>query len=68
MINENQELLKVMHLIKNYCSKQKKCDNCVLAIRYPNLLNLCQCPFDKEPGCDWELQDINGEKIISVFK
>lgn len=63
-----EKLLKAMYLVKNYCSEQTNCKNCILAMKFPNVQNYYECPFAEEPGVDWDLQDINSEKINSVFK
>ena len=61
MTNKERELLKSMHLIKDYCENHE-CEECCLA--RDNTIDYC--PF-KDIPCNWELKPIEEEKF-SVFK
>lgn len=65
MTNEQKELLKAMHLIKQHCEKHC-CEDCFCAKHYFD--NVGDCPFQDVPMEDWELHDLETkEEINSVF-
>ena len=67
MTNEQKELLKAMHLIKQHYKECGSCENCFCAYHYFD--DLGDCPFNEVPQEDWDLRDLETkEKIISVFK
>ena len=64
MTNEQRELLKAMHLIKNYCESCENCNTCCLT----SDKSRHGCPFEIVPAEGWELQSLEEEKDFSVFK
>lgn len=67
MTNEQKELLKAMHLIKEHCKKHNSCEDCFCAEHYFD--DLGKCPFEEVPMENWELHDLETkEEINSVFK
>lgn len=67
MTNEQKDLLKAMHLIKEHCEKCGDCINCFCAKHYFD--DIGKCPFEDVPMDDWDLHDLETkEKINSVFK
>lgn len=64
MTDEQKELLKAMHLIKDYCASCEDCDACWLTCdksRYG-------CPFEQVPSKNWDLKPLEEEKDFTVFK
>ena len=62
MTNEQKELLKAMHSIKNHCVNHD-CDTCCLTSDNSR----DGCPFTEVPARDWNLEPIEEEKNFSVF-
>ena len=64
MTNEQNELLKTMHLIKDYCENHH-CEECCFARDD----NFDYCPFKGTPCNDWDLKPLEeNEGKFSVFK
>lgn len=63
MTNEQKELLKAMHLIKNHCENHD-CDTCYLT----DNKSITGCPFEDAPSENWNLKALEEEKDFSVFK
>jgi hypothetical protein len=67
MTDKQNELLKAMHLIKQYCRDFNSCEHCFLAFHLND--DIGDCPFKEQPDIDWELHSLDTkEKINSVFK
>lgn len=64
MTDEQKELLKAMHLIKNHCESCEGCDTCCLT--YDKSRE--GCPFQDIPAQYWELKPLEEEKNFSVFQ
>lgn len=63
MTDKQRELLKAMHLIKNYCESCENCGTCCLT--YDNSRD--GCPFQDIPSKHWDLKPLEEEKDFSVF-
>lgn len=70
MTKEQIEILKALHLLKDYCVKTP-CQYCMLAIHDDDSGDV-NCLFDRENICipaDWDnLKEPKEEKIFTVFK
>ena len=64
MTNEQKELLKAMHLIKNHCEKCCDCNECCLT----KDKSIEGCPFKNTPQYEWNLKPLDKEEKFSVFK
>lgn len=63
MTNEQRELLKAMHVIKDYCESCENCNTCCLT----GDGGRSGCPFDDIPSRNWKLKPLEEEKNFCVF-
>lgn len=63
MTNEQKDLLKAMHLIKNHC-QNRDCETCFLTDDKSRF----GCPFEDVPSESWNLKPLEEEENFSVFK